>query len=533
MNKFKSLVLIQIKDIYYNAQNSVNIKNKKLVYLSQMILGAAIIAPAVYFSLVTYQAFAQLNQPELVITSMYVNSIIMMFFLGIPIIVSVFFFSKDIRFLTSLPIEEDKIIFAKLSTVYIYLLAISGAFVLPSIIIYAINSGFSLSIIIFGPIVFLLAPLLPLLISSILVLAFNKLIRKSRFKNLLTMVGNLILITVIIVMQMGITQKAADPELIQSAFLNNESLIGLIGLRFPPSIWMTKMLLGSFANTAYFILVNIVFIFILQFLARYFFKRSLLTFTEEGNKTGKIEYKVTTKGWQLFKRHMLIIIKEPTFLLNALLSMVVPLIIYVIMTFSGQFSLDLLNTSQLKPFISPIYSGIMVFPAIVSNISSTAITREGKAFWQTQVLPISIKMNMKYRIMTTIVINLTGSLILGILGYIMLPVNLYMVLIGTFFTVSLTLFLSILDFKINIFRPILNWSHPTAAVKNNMNVTMALGLRFVLGLILFGIYRLIGNQFTNYNLLLLIIAIIFTLLYLISRYYLYNILDKRFEKISI
>src|SRR6056297_2931657 len=533
MKKLKLLTLLQLKNSWKRIQGSLNIKNKKLLLAIQTFLVISIFAPTIYFSTVSYQAFSQINQPELVITSMYVNAVILMFFLGIPIIVSVFFFSKDIRFLTALPIEEEKIIFAKLITVYIYLLAISAAFILPSIIIYAIKTGISLSLIILGPIAFLLAPLLPLLISSILVLTFNKIIRKSKYKNLLTIVGNMLLIVVIIMMQLNITQKAADPAVIKNAFLNNESLITLIGLRFPPSIWMTKMLLGSFTNTLYFILINIIFVMALHFLARYFFKKSLLTFTEGSRSNGKIRYKKASPGWQLFKRHMLIIIKEPTFLLNALLSMVVPLIIYVIMTFSGQFSLDLLNTSQLKPFISPIYSGIMVFPAIVSNISSTAITREGKAFWQTQVLPISIKMNMKYRIMTTIVINLTGSLILGILGYIMLPVNLYMVLIGTFFTVSLTLFLAILDFKINIFRPILNWSHPTAAVKNNMNVTMALGLRFVLGLILFGIYRLIGNQFTNYNLLLLIIAIIFTLLYLISRYYLYNILDKRFEKISI
>ena len=533
MKKFKSLVLIQIKDIYYNVQNSMNIRNKKLVYILQLILLAAIIAPAIYFSLVTYQAFAQLNQPELVITSMYVNAVILMFFLGIPIIVSVFFFSKDIRFLTALPIEEEKIIFAKLSTVYIYLLAIGAAFILPSIIIYAIKTGISLSLIILGPIAFLLAPLLPLLISSILVLTFNKIIRKSKYKNLLTMVGNMLLIVVIIMMQLNITQKAADPAVIKNAFLNNESMITLIGLRFPPSIWMTKMLLGSFTNTLYFILINIIFVMALHFLARYFFKKSLLTFTEGSRSNGKIRYKKASPGWQLFKRHMLIIIKEPTFLLNALLSMVVPLIIYVIMSFSGQFSIEILNSAQIKPFMVLIYSGIMVFPAIVSNISSTVITREGRAFWQTKVLPISDKMNIKYRIMTTLVINLSGSLILGLIGYILLPVNLNMVLVASFFTISLTLFLANIDFKINILRPLLNWSHPTAAVKNNMNVTMTLGIRLILGLILFGFYKLSGNLFNNFNSIVYILSIVFLILYFISRYYLYNIMVNRFKKISL
>lgn len=532
MKKFKSLVLIQIKDLFYNVQGTLNIKNKKLAFILQLFLLGAILAPAVYFSWVTYQAFAQLNQPELVITTMYVNSSIIMFFLGIPIIISVFFFSKDIQFLSALPIEEEKIVFGKLSTVYIYLLAISAAFVLPSILIYAVRSGFSLSIILFGPIAFLLAPLLPLLISSFLVLLFNKLIRKSKYKNILTMVGNLVMIAVIIIIQMGITQQAADPEIITNAYLNNESLINFIGVRFPPSIWLTKMVLGSVTNTIYFIGVNFLFVLLLYFTAKYFFKKALLTFVEGERNRGDIYYQKKNRGVQLFKRHIMIIVKEPTFLLNALLSMVVPLIIYVVMSFSGQFSLDLLRSEQVKPFIGLIYSGIIIFPAIVSNISSTAITREGQAFWQTKVLPISSQMNMRYRILTTLVINLTGTLLLGIIGYILLPVTLQMVLIGAIFAVATNLFLAVIDFTINVYRPLLNWSHPTAAVKNNMNVTMALGIRLVIGLILFGIYKIAGAWMTNYSLVLIVLSIVFLGLYFINRFILYNKLVTRFNKIA-
>jgi ABC-2 type transport system permease protein len=292
------------------------------------------------------------------------------------------------------------------------------------------------------------------------------------------------------------------------------------------------MVLGSVTNTIYFIGVNFLFVLLLYFTAKYFFKKALLTFVEGERNRGDIYYQKKNRGVQLFKRHIMIIVKEPTFLLNALLSMVVPLIIYVVMSFSGQFSLDLLRSEQVKPFIGLIYSGIIIFPAIVSNISSTAITREGQAFWQTKVLPISSQMNMRYRILTTLVINLTGTLLLGIIGYILLPVNLQMVLIGALFAVSTNLFLAVIDFTINVYRPLLNWSHPTAAVKNNMNVTMALGIRLVIGLILFGIYKIAGPWMTNYSLVLVVLSIIFLVLYLVNRYILYNKLVTRFNKIA-
>ena len=533
MKKFKSLVIIQLKDFLGNAQSSLNIKNKKMIQLLQLLIIGSIMAPSIYFSSVTYNAFAQLNQPELVMTTMYLNSVILMFFLGIPIIISVFFFSKDIKFLTTLPVDEDKIILSKLSTVYIYLLAISGIFILPSIIVYGFYSGLSISLVIFGITTFILAPLLPLLISSLLILSINKIIRKSKYKNILLLLGNILLIIAIIGIQMGLTRYAGNPEQIQSALLNNEGLIGLIGIRFPPSIWMTKMLLGSLLDAFYFIGINILFVIFLQYMAKVFFKKALLTFVEGGAKTGSIYYKKRKKGWQLFKRHILIIIKEPTFLLNTLMSLVVPILIFIVMSFSGQFSPELLQSEQIRPFIILIFSLIVIFPAIVSNISSTAITREGKSFWETKVLPISAKLNIKYRIMTTIVINLTGSLVLGIFSYFILPLTFEMILIAIFFTGATTLFLGTVDFIINILRPILNWTHPTAAVKNNMNVTISLGIRVVLGIVIYGLYILFPALFSNYYLVIITASVLFFIIYLISRYYVYNIMIERFKKISI
>jgi ABC-2 type transport system permease protein len=128
MNKFKSLIFIQFKNFLGKAQSGLNIKNKKLGRLLQLFILVAIAIPAINFSVFTFKAFEQLNQPELLITSTYISAVMLMFFLGTPIIVSVFFYSKDMRFLSTLPLREDTLIFAKLGTVYMYLLAVSLIF---------------------------------------------------------------------------------------------------------------------------------------------------------------------------------------------------------------------------------------------------------------------------------------------------------------------------------------------------------------------------------------------------------------------
>jgi ABC-2 type transport system permease protein len=271
----------------------------------------------------------------------------------------------------------------------------------------------------------------------------------------------------------------------------------------------------------------------LQFLARLFFKKSLRAYSQGTAGTGKIYYVKSSQGWQLFKRHIMIIVKEPTFLLNAVLSLIVPVIMFIVTSFSGQFSLEMLASEQLKPYLVLIFSGIIISPSIVSNISSTAITREGQAFWETKVLPISAETNIKYRILTTIVINLLGILILSLLSAYLLPVTLKMILLGIFLAVTTTFFLGTLDFIVNIYRPLLNWSHPTAAVKNNMNVTISLGIRAVIGLMFFGIYKIFSSLLSNYNLIILYTGIIFLVGYIITHYLLYNYFVKKFDRISL
>ena len=108
-----------------------------------------------------------------------------------------------------------------------------------------------------------------------------------------------------------------------------------------------------------------------------------------------------------------------------------------------------------------------------------------------------------------------------------------MILLALFLAVTATLFLGTLDFVINIYRPLLNWSHPTAAIKNNMNVTISLGIRAVIGLIFYGFYKLFPGFMLNFDGIILMTGILFLTGYLIIRYLLYKYLVTRFNRISL
>ena len=138
MNKLFSLIKIQVKDFLGKSTNSLGVKNRLLRRMLLFLIAGLLAVPASTLSVLIYKSFAVINQTELLITSLYINSVIFMFVFGIPFIVSVFFFSRDSRFLSALPIREDNLVLSKLATVYIYLLGISSLILGPGLVVYTI-----------------------------------------------------------------------------------------------------------------------------------------------------------------------------------------------------------------------------------------------------------------------------------------------------------------------------------------------------------------------------------------------------------
>ncbi|MGM0411186.1 MAG: putative ABC transporter permease subunit [Bacillota bacterium] len=534
MNKFLSLVKIEIKDFLGKTISGLNLKNKSLAKLLILLLPIAISMPIYNLSLTMFISFAQIGSGELVITMTYIGAVMLMFFLGIPFIVSIFFYSRDIQFLAALPFKEREIVFAKLSTVYLYLLLIAVIIMGPALIVYGGNMAFSIFYIIKSIFILLLTPLLPMLISAVFVMLMSSILIKSNYKNLFTILSNFILIAAIIALQLVANRYVSNPEYIREIILSGEGLLNVLGMRFPPSIWLTKIFLNSFKDSFYFLALNIALLFILAFLSKLFYRKAILTLAQGAQASGDISFKKQGKKIQLIKRHLLIIIKEPTFLMNTIFTLFIPLILFVVMSVSGDISKELLNSPQMAAYNPLIFILIIISPVVVSNISATVITREGKTFWQTKVLPISHKENIKSRVMISLLLSFLAAILMGIFALYLLNITLKSIFISYLFAISAILFFTIVDIIINIYRPFLNWTNATAAVKNNLNVMIALAIRAIVAGIIYIIYNLSGDFFLeNLNLVIMIATAIFFAFYLFLRHLLYTKFIEKFKKIWI
>jgi len=285
---------------------------------------------------------------------------------------------------------------------------------------------------------------------------------------------------------MIIVRQTETSDYILDLLLSDSGLLYYFGLRFPPSVWATKMISGSFTHTLLYVLINIAILFVASIVIAPLVRSSLQDFqhgeSKVKSKSGKLVQKSQLKA--LIIRNIKIVVKTPAFLMNVSILVLLPFIIVGINMLSGQFSLAQMQ-QQLNQFASSNYSyliplilaGVYIAPAFMGSFAATAITREGKYLWQIRTLPISAELDIKARIISSFIFSTFGIIILLPVSIIFLPVSIFEVLYALALSIISIIVMLQVDILIDINRPILNWTSPTQAVKNNMNVLLALAWR--------------------------------------------------------
>ncbi len=531
MNKILKLIRINMKDTAGRYMQQMNARGKisgKILALLPLL--AAL--PAIVLLVIIYESFAQINLGYLALTYTNIASIILMLVSSVPLIVSSFFYSKDLSLLATLPIKGRSIIIAKLAGLYPYLLIMGLVLFGTTSILYLNDTGFQIRemAILFLAIVTL--PIIPMALGTLITLPFMSLVAGRKHRNLFTVLGNLTLLGIILGIQIVMSRTINNTEAIVEILSQKDGLLNLIGKSYPPSIWLTKGIISSNLDFLWYILIQISAMILIFFLASKIYDQALKKFNQQENSgdSQKISYKKTDIKLLLLKRNLGIIFTNPTFLLNTVMTIFIPVFIFVLYSLMGIMNLNTLNNPALLPFRDFIVFGIIISPSILGSLSATSISREGRFFWETRVMPIRHEDSLASRELTTLLLFGIGQTILAITAYMILPVaplHMLAIIITVIFT---TLLMSKIDLIINIERPYLNWTNPTACIKNNMNVMISLGSRVIFGGLAYLTYYLFKDMGSSY--VIIFIGLLAILLYIIVLYIFKKIYVNKYSQID-
>lgn len=499
MRKFLALLKISLNvNFGISAAKHRLFKEKKDRWIvAVMILAVVSLAPMVAAFLrgikMVYQSLEPIGQEHAVLTLGILGGQIFILVFGLYYIISVFYFSRDLEILIPLPLKPYQIMASKFGVVLINEYLTSLIIVAPIFIYYGILSGASIIYWLSALIVYLLIPIIPMTISAIIVIVMMRFVNLSKKKDFLMVVGSMALLIFILGIQFAIGNMATTMD--QNSFIEimtgEDGIVNLVGTRFPPSIWATKAMAFGLTskgiyNFALFAGVSMAIFILLLVVGEKLFYQGLI-----GGKESIAKKKILSKQEMdkrmsqnsspvnaIFMRELRVMNRTPIFLLNGVLPAVLIPLIFIFPMFMGGNETQNMITA-LNESANPLYIGLgalifALFCSSTNGVSSTTFSREGRNFWMSKVIPVPYGMQIKAKLLHSYFLSSLGIvtaiavsvylLRLDILTTIMIFI---LALIGNFLLTSINM-------MVDLSRPLLDWTNPQKAIKQNFNVLIAM-----------------------------------------------------------
>lgn len=472
-------------------------------------LAAVGLGPTIYYYLrllrAVYTILLPLGQQQAILTFGVLAGQVLVLLFGLYYVVSAFYFSRDLEMLIPLPLKPFEVMASKFTVILVNEYLTILPVVLPALVSFGVLSKAGVSYWINGLIVYLLLPVIPLSIVSVLVVGMMRVISLSRKKDALIIVGSLILIAAGIGLQYTFVRSAgsqlnAGP--LVSFFTSPDSLLTRIGAGFPPSVWATRALAGGFSrsgltNLVLLIGVSLIFFYGILFLAEKLFYRGLIGIGEiaglkktlSKEELGRRISSGRRPVRAIFAREWRIMNRTPIFLLNGVLTVVLLPVLFAIMARAdgrGDSSSILRALTSTKPLLVTLVSAcFMAVTGTLNGTASSTFSREGSQFWLSKVIPVSPREQVTAKLIHSYLIALLGiaasTFVLAVLLHLRIDHLLPAIGLAAVGSVALTATGMIIDLA----RPLLDWTNPQKAIKQNLNVLFAfladLGILVLIG----------------------------------------------------
>lgn len=524
MKKTLSLIKAQLSEIF-----SFNSKNKKesskqtrlLVLISLITVGA--LALSLFYNATIFFMFEHDGNEDSYFP--LVVAILTLLVLSTTIVKSktVLFHSKDYEILQTLPVKPSQIIASKIIVLYLYELYFSLIIIGPALLFVASYAG--MVGLIYGIIIMLMAPIIPLIIASLLGFFMALFFDKSKYASFISIGLSVVFLSAVLIFSMSGT--GVEEEHMSNMYV---TLIDKLSKVYPVIKNVSNAIDGKMIDLLIFFTVNIVLFLVFCFLIAKLYKKinNLLATTKSSKKYVSKELSQSSKIKTLIKKDLSRAVSNSNYFMNisvsGLMSIIMVVCMYLLMR-NQVTSEGVKITSYLSNYVILI----VLFCLGMSPASASGISIEGKYYWIIKSSPVPKSDFLKSKVYFSVLFLAPVGVIAGIVGGILFKVSV-VTWIGLILAPIIYSFtISILGLIINLKYPKMEWKNETVAVKNSASVliTMLLGMVIEIGLI--GMYIVCSI----FSLLLATICLILALLTLTGIFYiiLKNYSSKWLEKI--
>jgi len=392
------------------------------------------------------------------------------------------------------------------------------------------REGLGVSYIFLAAVIFLIFPVLPLVPAGIFAILLMSRAKSRHLKDIITILTYVIALAFAIGIQFFMQSLPQGEELssLEAMLQTHGALLSEVGSSFPPAIWAAKSLamagsIDGLINLGLFLaLTAALFALMLALGNKYFYQG--LSAGEEVTKKQRVTN--SANSWNssspfkalLLREHRLFL-RTPVFLMNVLpIAVIVP--IFTLIPLLTQGSLHEIN--NIYPFLNKYpylklgIIGFMTFIAGTIPLSPSALSREGKLFTLSQIIPVSPREQIKAKFWYALIVNFICILPIFVISLILLHLTWVDALMLGLLSLAAVAVTTGFGLLIDCQRPYFDWEDPQRAVKNNLNVLFIMLITLIFLAIMAGIaggLYMIAPWWLGYPLLLLLVTSMAAILY--------------------
>ncbi len=476
--------------------------------------------------------------------------------IGMTIIQTVFnslnilFFSKDIEYLIPLPISPIKIIIAKFNCLIISSYIINAIILLPVLVVYAVLLKLGVAFYIVGLIVLLLFPIMPVILTSIIVtiiMKFTNIIKNKDMVQYLTVFLTLILVIAIQAFSSSGSSDTITNEELANMLLETNGLVEMYSDYFITLKPINNALLNynnfnGMLNVLILFLETIVVYVVGGVITSKMYIKAVTSLATQGIKKGKKiskdkDYVEKTTLKSYVKKEFINLTRNPIFFMQCILPSILFPILFSFPIFvslkeggeEGMLEIQNMISQNIGSSIGIIISlAVIAFCFMFNFIAATSVSRDRNNSVFMKYIPIDLEKQCLYKTIPGMILNMIPLIYFLVVIKIIVPIISIKIMLYILVTaILMNIFDNYCFIIVDLINPKLEWITEYAVVKQNVNMFF----QIVIILLQFAIIGLIAFKITNIEILVAIISLLYILgMYLIRKYIIKNQI-KLFSKI--
>ena len=450
---------------------------------------------------------------------------------------SLLFNCKDDNLLLSLPIRKSTVLFIRLAKLYLFELLYNSLFLTPAMLVYARYANVHATYYIVCIVSLFLLPIVPIVISCIIgeITSFTS--SKFKFKNIVQIIVTTIFILIIMYGSFNI-QKLMT-ELANKGDTFNQIVNKIY---YPVGQFINLVLDFNVVDLLIYIGIHLVLFIACVFgLSKTYYKinsRVKVVKTTSSNNKG---YEIKKNGVvnALIKKDLNRFINSPVFVINAGFGLVLFLVGSIAMSFKFDGICNMMisqgmpiNVEALKQNIPVIIFGFVCLSSLLTSITSSMISLEGKSFYILKSVPIKPTTIINSKVLTAVLIMMPFIIVGDIVLFINFHIELLQMVLILLASIVMPLISETIGIIVNIKYPKMNAENDTEIVKQSMSSMVAVFIGMIsIGLIIAALYKLVKLEIET-SIIMISLLIVFCIIYIGLLLYLKNKGTKEFNIID-